>query len=97
MSIKLTARFATRREAELTTERLVQEMKIDRAAISVAPQGDDNSVGEVPNGADDSGAGAALEGALVLSVDLADDAAADRVRAAFGEFDAADVRTDADG
>jgi hypothetical protein len=44
--------FATRREAELAVEHLVQEHRIDRAAITLAAAGPDNTAGEQAAGAD---------------------------------------------
>ncbi|MFC3579079.1 hypothetical protein [Sphingomonas hylomeconis] len=97
MSKILTATFETRREAEMTVERLVQEFDLDRRAIVITTEGDANSAGEAPDGADKAGSAddaPALEGALVVSVTVNDDAAAGRVRAAFSEFDADDVAAD---
>lgn len=99
MSILLTATFGTRREAEMTVERLVQEFDVDRTAISISTEDDANSAGEARAGsdnpsarADDDGRGdAALEGAIVVTADVADEEAAEKVRSAFGEFDAEGV------
>jgi len=90
----LSATFATRRDAELAVERLVQEFKVDRKAIHVGPEGDDNSAGEAPSGADRKAAepspeardDAALEGAILVAVDGVDDDNAAAVRSAFVEF-----------
>jgi len=90
----LTATFSTRREAEMTIERLVQEFDISRTAISVSTEGDANSVGEVRAGADaaadQSGQGnnndAALTGAIVVTAEVKDEDAAEKVRSAFDEF-----------
>ena len=99
MSILLTATFGTRREAEMTVERLVQEFDLDRAAVTISTEDDANSAGEAPAGSDnpsardgDDGRGdAALEGAIVVTAEVADEAAAEKVRSAFGEFDAEGV------
>lgn len=99
MPTTLKAHFNTRREAELTVERLVQEYDIDRAAILVAAAGEENSAGVERAGSDDaSGApseaprdDAALEGAVLVRVELSDDAQAGKVRSAFAEFAAEDV------
>jgi hypothetical protein len=48
----ITGEFATRREAELAVEHLVQEHGIDRAAVQIAAVGEENSAGVVPSGAD---------------------------------------------
>ena len=91
MAIVLTATFETRREAEMTIERLVQEFDLDRTTITVTTEGDANSAGEEAAGADSDGDDPALNGALVVSVDVTDEETADRVRDAFGEFNAAGV------
>lgn len=99
MSTTLTGQFETRREAEMTVERLVQEYGIDRAAIFVAAAGNENSAGDeqagsdkaagapTPEGRDD----AALHGSISVSVDLDDEELAGKVRSAFSEFDASEV------
>lgn len=99
MATTLTAKFDTRREAEMTVERLVQEHGLDRAKISIAAAGDENTAGEDVAGSDNEAGGpspeqrddAALNGQVMVSVELADDAAATAVREAFAEFDAEDV------
>jgi hypothetical protein len=52
MSSEVQARFATRRDAELAIEHLVQQHGIDRAAITVRASGKANSAGSEPSGAD---------------------------------------------
>ena len=99
MTILLTATFGTRREAEMTVERLVQEFDVDRAAISISTEDDANSAGEARAGSDNGAAqpgqddrdDAALEGAIVVTAEVADETAAEKVRSAFGEFDAQGV------
>lgn len=99
MATTLTANFDTRREAEMTIERLVQERGIDRAKILVTSAGDENTAGEEIAGSDTESAepsperrdDAALNGQVRVSVELADEAAATAVREAFEEFDADDV------
>lgn len=94
MTSTLKATFATRREAELVVERLVQESGLDRKAIAVGPDGDENSAGEVPAGSDNEAgspsveprADAALDSRIAVSVNVADDAAASAVHDAFSEF-----------
>ena len=102
MSTSLSAKFDTRREAEMTVERLVQQFKIERTDILIAADGPDNTVG-VEEAGSDTGAGeptpedrddGALEGLVVVSVDIEDDGVADEVRSAFEEFHAADVAED---
>ncbi|UUL82354.1 hypothetical protein [Sphingomonas qomolangmaensis] len=96
MAITLTASFDTRREAEMTIERLVQEHGLDRTDIFVAAEGDENSAGEEAAGSDTEAADptpehrddAALHGRIQVSVDIEDSDKADIVRAAFAEFDA---------
>lgn len=94
MSSEMKATFATRREAELVVERLVQEYEVDRSAINVGPAGDKNTVGEKPSGGDLPAAepaveardDAPVEGRVVITV--AANAVADEsaVRDAFKEF-----------
>jgi len=94
MASTLTATFETRREAELTIERLVQEFKVDRKAITVGPEGDRNSVGTSLAGGDENAGDpseaarddAPLEGRILISVDLGDRSDGDAVRSAFAEF-----------
>lgn len=96
--MKLTAKFDTRREAEMTVERLVQQFEIDRAAVSVTAGGDANTAGVEEAGSDNEAGGpspaarddAALNGKVVVTVEVADALAADEVRAAFSEFDASE-------
>lgn len=99
MGTTLKATFDTRREAEMTVERLVQEYGIERTDIFIAAEGDDNSAGEEEAGADTEAADpttparddAALNGQIGVSVDIEDLAQADEVRAAFAEFGAQSV------
>ena len=99
MSTTLEATFETRREAEMTIERLVQEYGIERTDIFVTTEGADNSAGEAEAGSDTEAGtpsppdrdDAALNGRISVSVDIADDARADGVRSAFAEFGAQDV------
>jgi hypothetical protein len=96
MATTLTATFDTRREAEMTIERLVQDRGLDRAKILVTAAGDENTAGEDIAGSDEKAAepsperrdDAALNGQVRVSVEVADDAAATAVREAFSEFDA---------
>ena len=99
MSTSLTAKFDTRREAEMTVERLVQQFKIERTDVFIAAEGDENTVGIEEAGSDTEAGGpspedrddAQLAGRVVVSVDLEDDDLADEVRSAFAEFDASEV------
>ena len=99
MGTTLNATFETRREAEMTIERLVQEHGVERADIFVAAAGGENTVGEEQAGSDmDAGEpspeardDASLNGAVTVSVDIEDNARAAKVRDAFAEFKAADV------
>ena len=99
MAITLTATFGTRREAEMTIERLVQEFDVDRAAILVATENDDNSAGVQRAGSDNVGTSdvqddrddVALTGAIIVTAEVVDEEAAEKVRSAFGEFDAQGV------
>ena len=99
MGMTLTAQFETRREAEMTVERLVQEHGIERTDIFVSATGRDNTAGEETAGSD-SAAGepsigarddAALNGSIEVSVDVEDESKASAIRSAFAEFSAHDV------
>jgi len=102
MATTLTATFATRREAEMTVERLVQEQGIERTDVFIAAAGDENTAGEAIAGSDaeagepspESRDDAALNGRVTVSVDVEDNARAGEIRRAFAEFDAEDVATD---
>jgi len=102
MTTRLAGLFETRRQAEMTIERLVQEYGVDRAAITVTAAGDDNTVGVERAGSDDPGGSAAeagrddapLAGEVRLEVTLEDGADADAVRSAFAEFSADEVAPD---
>ena len=99
MGTTLNATFDTRREAEMTVERLVQEHGLERTDIFVAASGDQNTAGEEQAGSDTDACkpspeardDAPLNGAVTVSVDIEDDAKAAKVRDAFAEFQAADV------
>ena len=99
MATTLKASLATRREAELLVERLVQEYALQRADISVVAEGQANSSGLEPSGSDTEAAApsspdrgdAALNGAILVSVEIGDEAQAADVRAAFDEFNADDI------
>lgn len=98
MGTTLTAKFDTRRDAEMTVERLVQQFGIDRTDVFVAAEGDANTAGTEEAGSDteagdptpDSRADAELNGRVMVSVDLDDDLASE-VRSAFAEFEAEEV------
>ena len=102
MSTTLTGQFETRREAEMTVERLVQEYGINRADIFVAAAGAENSAGDEQAGSDNAAGAptpesrddAALNGSISVSVDLDDEKLAGKVRSAFSEFDASEVEED---
>lgn len=96
MSTSLTAKFDTRREAEMTVERLVQQFKIERTDVFIAADGNENTVGVKEAGSDTEAGGpspedrndAQLAGRVVVSVDIENDDLASEVRLAFAEFDA---------
>lgn len=102
MGTTLTASFATRREAEMTVERLVQEIGVERTDVFIAASGAENTVGDVQAGSDtEAGAptpedrgDAPLEGQITVSVDLDDEGQVERVRNAFTEFDAVEIAAD---
>lgn len=52
MAMSLCGRFATRREAELAVEHLVQDHGVDRTAVTVRAAGAENSAGTHAAGAD---------------------------------------------
>jgi hypothetical protein len=99
MGTTLKATFETRREAEMTVERLVQEYKIERTDIFVVAEGDANSSGEEQAGSDTEAGepsppdrdDAVLNGRISVSVDIEDAGRAEEVRSAFQEFGAEDV------
>ena len=94
MSQTLKTTFASRREAELAVEHLVQQHGFERTDIFVAPEGADNSAGEDLSGSDLAAAepsvetrtDAALNGRIEVSVDLADDAQAAVIREVFQDL-----------
>jgi hypothetical protein len=96
--MKLNAKFDTRREAEMTVERLVQQFEIDRAKVVVTAGGDENTAGIEEDGSDNKAGepspeargDAELNGKVVVTVEVADDVAASEVREAFAEFDASE-------
>ena len=99
MGTTLTAQFETRREAEMTIERLVQEHGIERTDIFVVAVGQENTAGEETAGSDNKADkpsvedrhDAALNGAIEVSVNMEDQAKAALIREAFAEFSAHDV------
>lgn len=94
MTAPITSTFATRRDAEMVVERLVQTHGVSRDAIRVAPDGQENTVGDRASGGDleaadpsvEARSDAPVEGRIAVSVtpDSADDA--EIFRAAFREF-----------
>ena len=96
--MKLTAKFDTRREAEMTVERLVQQFEIDREKVVIAADGDENTAGVTEDGSDNKAGepspeardDAELNGKVVVTVEASDAAAAGEVREAFNEFDASE-------
>jgi hypothetical protein len=99
MTVMLSATFDTRREAEMTVERLVQQFDLDRTAIFIGTEGEENSAGEEQAGSDtkagmpspEDRSDAPLNGGIVVTAEVADEEFAERVRDAFAEFDAAGV------
>lgn len=80
MSDTIIGRFASRRDADLAIEHIVQEQGIERTDVFVTAAGAENSARERGDGADvESGhpgvsthATPALEGAIEVSVDVND-------------------------
>lgn len=97
MSKTINGSFESRRDAEMAVERLVQEFSVERTDIFIAADGAENSAGAVRAGSDNESAGPSHEdrddgahaGAVIVSVDVNDEALAARVSAAFNEFSAA--------
>ncbi|MEC3947721.1 hypothetical protein [Sphingobium sp. HWE2-09] len=95
MSTTLEGKFASRTEADLAIERLVQEIGIERTDIFISTEGDQNSAGSMIAGSDGETVGqaarddAALAGRIIVSVDLQDEAHVEAVTAAMREFAAA--------
>lgn len=95
MSTTIQATFATRRDADMAVEHLVQEHGIERTDIFVAARGAGNSAGTSAAGSDIRAAeegqeqhreDAPLNGGITVSVDLEDDTSAPSVRATFADF-----------
>jgi hypothetical protein len=90
--------FATRRDAELVVERLVQTHGMERDAIQVAPEGEANTVGDRPSGGDvegdspsvDSRSDVPITGRVKVVVSAETDDEEQTIRAAFVEFGAKD-------
>ena len=101
MPSTITAKFDTRREAEMAVEHLVQAHHIERTDIFITPEGSENSAGEEIAGSDtesdfpspEERRDAALTGKVVVSVDVQDGGNFDAIRAAFAEFDGSDFTT----
>lgn len=95
MRDSITGTFATRRDADMAVERLVQEFGLERTDIFVATDGDDNSAGIEPAGADQESAEPSVEAredgaygsGVTVSVDVNDEKLLDKIRDAFAEFD----------
>ncbi|MBA4491610.1 hypothetical protein [Paracoccus sp. S1E-3] len=94
----LNASFETRRDAEMAVERMVQEFGLDRSTILVAPEGSENTSGEVRSGGDNADESAqvsaredgAHNGKIRVSVNIEDTGEAQKVREAFAEFEGDD-------
>lgn len=97
MPTTLIAHFATRRDAEMTVEQLVQTHGIDRTMVFVSAAEAANSAGVEPAGSDlvegepDPDANPALEGLVEVSVDLENEADVDTVEAVFRDHGVTDV------
>ena len=97
--VKITGIFTTRREAEMTVERLVQEHGMDRSAIAVMPEAGANTAGTEVAGADAKRGepveanteDAALNGRIAVSLDSGEGDPG-LISDVFREFKAADIR-----
>ncbi len=102
MSTTLTAKFDNRREAEMTVERLVQQLGIERTDVFITAEGTENTAGVEEAGSDveadatgvEARDDAELNGRVVVSVDIEDNDLAEEVCLAFAEFEASDVARD---
>ena len=94
MSQTVKARFATRREAELAVEHLVQEHGIEHTDIFIEVEGSQNSAGEVLEVTEneagspsiEAGQDAPLNGAILVSVDINSDSQIATVKTALNEL-----------
>ncbi len=102
MSVSISGRFETRRDAEMAVEHLVQEYQIERTDIFIVAPGENNSAGARTAGSDAEAAepsperrsDATLNGPIEVSVDLQDDTQAEMIRSAFAEFGVRDPQED---
>jgi hypothetical protein len=84
--------FSTRRDAELAIEHLVQEHGFERTDIFVSPEGSENSAGETASGSDleakneDARSDAPLGSAIIVSIDVEDEAKSSVIESVFAEF-----------
>jgi hypothetical protein len=100
--LSITARFPTRRAADLAVEHLVQDMGIERTDIFVSADGADASSGETADGADvESGhpgvpahKDPALGEAISVSIDLADQRDRDGIVSRLNDLGATSVETE---
>lgn len=95
MTDPITFTFATRRDAELVVEHLVQAHGVSRDAILVAPDGQDNTAGEKASGGDlntadpsvEARSDAPLKGRIRVSITPCSADDTETLTAAFREFD----------
>jgi len=99
MSQVITGFFRTRREAEMTVERLVQDHGLDRQRVQAMAEGEENSSGTVVSGADaaDAAAGERPEGVrrgrIMVRAEVGDDLL-DAAMASFRACDADELRAE---
>ena len=94
MSRTISAKFKSRRDAEMAVEHIVEDHGVDRGAVEVGPVSDENTAGteaaraDVEDGHLKSGTEGepALAGKVKVSVQV-DDASADKVVSSFKTFD----------
>lgn len=99
MSQVITGFFNTRREAEMTVERLVQDHGLDRNSVQAMAEGEENSSGTVLSGADaaDAASGEQPEGVrrdrIVVRAEVGDELL-EVAMASFRECNAAELKAE---
>lgn len=84
---RVTASFATRRDAEMAVETLVQEYGVPADQVTARTEGDSNSSGEVAAGADGTTDDGKYAGRVMVTAELEADLL-ERVRDSFRQYGA---------